>query len=142
MRSVSVEQLLLFLFVLLLPLLNLLGRWLRRRPHEQAGGGPRPDAREEWPPMARVPERHAGRAEGPDAVPRVRRTPPDVPREGPRATRPVPGPRRRGRRRPLAGREGATHAIIAMTILGPCRGLEEPVRTADPRASSAPPGRP
>jgi hypothetical protein len=139
MRSLTLQQLILLLIVVLLPLLNLLGRWLQRRMQEQSGRVPQPDGREEWPPMGRVPEPEAARAWAPDAVPRVRPTEPALSREESRATRSAPRPRRRLRPRPLAGRAGAKHAIIAMTILGPCRGLEEPTRTAVPDARSSPP---
>jgi hypothetical protein len=118
MRSFRPEQILLLLVFVLVPLFNLLVRWLQRRAREQQRPMPAkpsaidPVGREERPP-ARMP-------------PRVRVIEPARPREGPREPPPAPRPqpviRRAG---PLGGRAEVRRAIVAMTILGPCRGLEE-----------------
>jgi hypothetical protein len=119
MRSLGPEQLVLLLIFLLLPLLNLLLGWLQRR--ARARKRPEPEPREEpvssgLPPRARVIEPVLGGA---------RRA------EGPRATPPTPPPARR-RTAPLGGPAAIRGAIVAMTILGPCRGLEEPPRPPGP----------
>jgi hypothetical protein len=118
MRSLRPEQIVLLLVFILVPLFNLLVRWLQRRAREQQRPVPvepraaEPKAREERLP-ARMP-------------PRVRVIEPARPREGPRETPPAPRPqpviRRAG---PLGGRAAVRKAVVAMTILGPCRGMEE-----------------
>lgn len=125
MRSLRPEQILLLLVFVLVPLFNLLVRWLQRRAREQQRPGPaEPRAAD---PMAR---------ELPAPMPpRARVIEPALPREGPRqappASRPKPVVRRAG---PLGGRAAVRRAVVAMTILGPCRGLEEPPPTR-PRAT-------
>jgi hypothetical protein len=119
MRSLRPEQLILLLVFILVPLLNLLVRWLRRRAREQQRPMPaepraaEPVEREEWSP-APIP-------------PRARLIERGLPREGlrtaPQAPSPQPVMRRAG---PLGGRAAVRRAVIAMTILGPCRALEEP----------------
>jgi len=118
MRSLRPEQILLLLVFVLVPLFNLLVRWLQRRAREQQRPVPvepraaQPKAREEWLPVPMPP--------------RVRMIEPAAPREGPRQVRPAspaqPVIRRAG---PLGGRAAVRRAVVAMTILGPCRGLEE-----------------
>jgi len=119
MRSLRLEQILLLLLFVVVPLLNVLVRWLQRRarePQRPVPAEPRaaePVAREKWP-RAPLP-------------PRARMIEPALPREGPRETRPAPRPQPVVRRaRPLGGRAAVRRAVVAMTILGPCRGLEEP----------------
>lgn len=117
MRSLRPEQILLLLLFVLVPLFNLLVRWLRRRARAQQ----RPVPAE---PRAAEPK---GREELPARMPsRVRVIEPARPREGPRESPPAPRPqpviRRAG---PLGGRAAVRKAVVAMTILGPCRGLEE-----------------
>ena len=122
MRSLRLEQILLLLAFVLVPLFNLLVRWLRRRAQEQHPPQPAeppiaaPVSREGWP--AAMPPRVQAIAPAPDEAPR---------RETRRETPPAPQPRP-GRRRaaPLGGRPAVRRAIVAMVILGPCRGLEEP----------------
>ena len=123
MRSLRLEQILLLLAFVLVPLLNLLVGWLRRRVREQRR--PEPTA-----PRGRSPWRARG-GHLPAMPPTVRVVAP-APNEGPRKearreTPPAPRPRP-GRRRaaPLGGRAAVRRAIVAMVILGPCRGLEEP----------------
>ena len=119
MRSLRPEQIILLLVFVLVPLLNLLVRWLRRRAREQQRPMPvepraaEPVEREEWSP-APIP-------------PRVRLIEPGLPREGLRPPPPaLPPPRAvTGRAGPLGGRVAVRRAVIAMTILGPCRALEE-----------------
>jgi len=118
MRSFRPEQILLLLLFVLVPLFSLLVRWLQRRAREQQRPMPPepsamdPVGREERPP-ARMP-------------PRARVIEPARSREGPRERPPAPRPqlviRRAG---PLGGRAAVRRAVVAMTILGPCRGLEE-----------------
>jgi hypothetical protein len=125
MRSLRPEHILLLLVFVLVPLFNLLVRWLQRRAREQQRR-PRPAeppmaepvAREGWPPAAMPP--------------RVRVIAPALSQEAPRKesrrkTPPAPQPRPVHRRAaPLGGRAAVRRAIVAMAILGPCRGLEEP----------------
>jgi hypothetical protein len=119
MRSLRPEQIILLLLVVLIPLVNLLAGWLKRWAREQQRPAPagsraaEPVAREELPP-APMP-------------PRVRVIEPVLPGEGsrkaPPAPPPQPGIRRAGR---LGGRAAVRKAVVAMTILAPCRGLEDP----------------
>ena len=109
----SLEQLLLFAVLLLVPLLNFLVRRMRR--HLAAGTRPgvepdgsvtRPRAEAVAPPIAR-----AARARQP-----LRRL------EPPRAAAPA-----RARRRPqvaVRSRSEARRGIVLMTVLGPCRALD------------------
>ena len=130
MRSLRPEQILLLLLFVLVPLINLLVRWLRRRAREQQRPAPvepratEPVAREERPPVP-VP-------------PRVRVIEPALPREGPREAPPAPPLRPVIRRAgSLGGRLAVRRAVVAMTILGPCRGLEEPPpMTPGPRSTT------
>ncbi|MGH7419053.1 MAG: hypothetical protein ACREKB_14870, partial [Candidatus Rokuibacteriota bacterium] len=106
MRSLRPEQILLLLVFVLVPLFNLLARWLQRRAREQQRPVPvepraaEPKAREE-----RLPAR---------MLPRVRVIEPARPREGPRETPPAPRPqpviRRAG---PLGGRAAVRQAVVA-----------------------------
>lgn len=124
MRSLRPEQLLLLLVFILVPLLSLLVRWLQRPAREQQRPVPaepraaEPVAREEWPPAAMPP--------------RVRVLAPALSLEAPRKetrhkTPPAPQPRPvRRRAAPLGDRAAVRRAIVAMAILGRCRGLEEP----------------
>jgi len=119
MRSLRPEQLLLLLLFVLVPLFNLLLRWLQRRAREQQ----RPVPAE---PRAAEPVAREERIPAP-MPPRVRVIEPARTREGPRETPPAPRPRPViGRAGPLGGRAAVRRAVVAMTILGPCRGLEEP----------------
>jgi hypothetical protein len=123
MRSLRPEHLLLLVFVLVV-LFNLLVRWLQRRARERQR--PRPAARamaepverEGWPSAAMPPRIRAIAPAPSEEAPR---------KETHRKTPPAPQPRS-GRRRaaPLGGRAAVRRAIVAMAILGPCRGLEEP----------------
>lgn len=121
MRSLRPEQVLLLLVVVLVPLLNLLVRWVQRRARERQRPVPtespaaEPVGREEWP-SAPMP-------------PRVRVIEPALPREDPRKAPPAPSPQPVSRRAgPLGGRAAVRKAVVAMTILGSCRGLEDPRR--------------
>ncbi len=105
--------------IVLVPLLNLLVRWLQRQARERQRPVPtespaaEPVGREEWP-SAPMP-------------PRVRVIEPALPREDPRKAPPAPPPQPVSRRAgPLGGRAAVRKAVVAMTILGPCRGLEDP----------------
>jgi hypothetical protein len=129
MRSLRPEQIFLLMLFVLVPLVNLLVRWLRRRAREQqrlAPAGSRagePVAREELAP-APMP-------------PRVRVIEPALRREGFRAAplaHPPPATRRAG---PLGGRAAVRKAVVAMTILGPCRGLEDPPSMTPAHRSSS-----
>lgn len=119
MRSLKPEQILLLLVFVLVSLLNLLVRWLQRRARETQRRLPEPRA-----PAADAPE---GRPPA-HMPPRTRVIEPALPREGARRAPAAPPPITR-RPRPLGGRAAARRAIVAMTVLGPCRGLEEPTST-------------
>lgn len=130
MRSLRPEQILLLLVFVLVPLINLLARWLQRRARERQRPAPaepraaEPVAREERPP-APIP-------------PWVQVIEPALPREGSRKASQAPPPRPVIRRAgPLGGRLAVRRAVVAMTILGPCRGLEEPPpMTPAPRSAT------
>lgn len=117
MESLRPEQILLLLLFVLVPLLNLLVRWLQGRARRQRA---RPTE-----PRPAEPEARAGRPSIP--MPRVRLIEPALPREGLRAPTPAPRTapvlRRAG---PLGGRAAVRRAIVMMTILDQCRGLEAP----------------
>lgn len=119
MRSLRPEQIILLLVFILVPLLNLLVRWIQRRARER---------RRPVPVEPRAAEAAAG-GKGPPAAlpPRVRVIEPALPGEGTRMAPPAPPPQPVMRRvGPLGGRAAVRRAVVAMTILGPCRGLEEP----------------
>jgi len=124
MRSLRPEQLLLLLLFVLVPLFNLLVRWLQRRAREQRRPAPaeppmaQPVAREEWPSTRMPPRTRVIAPALPQETPRkeARRRAPPAPTSRPVYRRPAP----------LGGRAAVRRAIIAMNILGPCRGLEEP----------------
>ncbi len=118
MRSLRPEQIILLLVFILVPLLNLLVRWIQRRARER---------RRPVPVEPRAAEAAAG-GKGPPALPpRVRVIEPALPGEGTRMAPPAPPPQPVMRRvGPLGGRAAVRRAVVAMTILGPCRGLEEP----------------
>ena len=128
MRSLRFEQILLLVLFVGVPLVNMLVRWLKRRARAQ----PRP-----FPPEVRATAADAREDRRPASVrPQARVIDSILPRADPRrsptASPPLPVLRRG---RPLGGRAGVRRAVVAMTILGPCRGLEEPppitpVRTA------------
>lgn len=115
MRSLRPEQILLLLLLVLVPLLNLLVRWLRRRVRE--GHGSEAAAREAQPPAPLPPRARVIEPPLP-ARPARQETPP---RREAAASPPV-----HRRMVPLRGRAALGRAIVTMTILGPCRGLEEP----------------
>ena len=111
MRSLRPEQIILLL-VILVPLLNLLVRWLQRRARAQRG--PEPVVRGERAPTPMLPR------------PRVIEPAlTDETRHREAAPRKVPPAPRPGNRRtaPLRGRAAIRRAVVAMTILGSCRGL-------------------
>jgi hypothetical protein len=156
MRSLRPEQILLLLVVVLLPLLNLLGRWLQRRMQEQqkrlpesgaarvpeAARMPLPEPSEAWPHRPRRPEAEGREERLPVAIPPVREVALALSREERRRPAPARVERRPRRRRTLGGPEGVRRAIVAMAILGPCPGLEEPARPGDPTALPPLPRRP
>jgi hypothetical protein len=127
MRSITFEQILLLLLFVGVPLLNLLVRWLKRaraqsRPFPPEPGAPAAEAREERRPTSVRPQTRA-------LDPILVRA---DPREAPTASPPLAVVRRG---RPLGGRAGVRRAVVAMTILGPCRGLDDPPPiTRDPTA--------
>jgi len=127
MRSLRPEQIVLLVVFVVVPLLNLLVRWLKRRVREQsrplpaelratAGG-----AREERSP-ARM-RQQAGVIEPVQLRAGPRKAPPAFP--------PQTVIRRAG---PLGGRAAVRRAVVTMTILGPCRGLEAPPPITPARA--------
>ena len=116
MKSLRPEHILLLVLVLV-PLLNLLLRWLQR----SARGQQRP------PAEPRAAEADAREGLPPASIPRARVLTPVFHRESRRKAPPASAPRPAIRRAgPLGGRAAVRRAIVAMTILGPCRGLEEP----------------
>jgi hypothetical protein len=118
MRSLRPEQIVLLLVFVLVPLFNLLVRWLQRRARAQQ----RPVPAE---PRVAEPVAREGRLPAP-MPPRVRVIESARPREGPGKAPPAPRPEAviRGAG-PLGGRAAVRRAIVTMTILGPCRGLDE-----------------
>jgi hypothetical protein len=140
MRQISIEQLLFLALFVLVPLINLLLRWLRARAAERLPGD-RTD--QQWPepviagpeiPGGEVPERRAPPRDHPPRLPAEAR-PVATPTEPLPAARsgvptlassaaPVPAQSaRRPRVRP-ANRREIRRAIVLMTALGPCRALE------------------
>lgn len=111
MRSLTFQQVLLVAIIVLIPLLNLVGRWLRGRMQGAAPAPPAPEAAERplrFPPGARRLE-HVPPAERPRS-----------------AALPPPSDRRPRRPAPLGGLPEIRRAVVMMTILGSCRALEEP----------------
>jgi hypothetical protein len=128
MRSLRPEQIILLLVFVLVPLLNLLVRWLQRRAREQ------PLPRKAEPPMAEpvAPERWPS-ATMPPRIRTIASTPSqEAPRKESQRRPPLAAHPVRRRAAPLGGRAAVRRAIVAMAILGTCRGLEEP----PPRDSS------
>jgi hypothetical protein len=122
MRSLRPEQILLLLVFVLVPLFNLLVRWLQRRAREHQRRVPAEPPMAEPAPPEGWPSRRM--------PPRIRVIEPPLSQEAPRQetrrkTPPAAVPVRR-RAAPLGGPAAVRRAIVAMTILGPCRGLEEP----------------
>jgi len=110
-RSLTPAQLLLVAIILLVPLLNLVVRWLQRRMQGVQPAAPAPEA---LGPPAHLP-------------PRARRLEPVLPAEGVLGAALPPPPGRRPRRLArLGGLPEIRRAVVTMTILGPCRALEEP----------------
>lgn len=121
------EQLILLAIFLLVGLLNVVIRWLRQRADASS-----PETGSSPPPTLGLPP--AARTVVP---PPAQPTAPAVRAARPPVSRP-PQPRRRpaagGR---LHGRADLRRAIVAMTVLGPCRALEDEgnVRTPGPAAT-------
>jgi hypothetical protein len=127
------EQLLLIAIFLLVGLINMIIRQLRQR--AQAPGPPAEPAEPEdvsWPAPSRMPEL-------PPAARVILPVPlaePSVPAVRPMRP-PAPAPpalRRRRDHRRLGSRADVRRAIVAMTVLGPCRAREHEseVRTSGP----------
>jgi hypothetical protein len=111
MRSLRPEQIVLLLVFVLVPLLSMFVRWLQRRLRKPTPRPPALEAREMRPP-------------GPP--PRLRATEPAAGREAARAPVPSPPPQPRPRRTaPLDGLPAVRRAIVTMTILGRCPGLDD-----------------
>src|SRR5688572_27920697 len=117
MRSLRPEQILLLLVFLLVPLLNLLVRWLQRRAREQQRRVPAEPPMAEPAPPEGWPSRRMPRVIEPPLSQEAPRQ--ETRRKTPRAAAPV-----RDRAAPLGGPAAVRRAIVAMTILGPCRELE------------------
>jgi hypothetical protein len=125
-RSLTLQQLLLLAVIVLVPLLNLLLRWLQRRMEAAAPASPGPEAAG---PLPGLPPR----AERREPLPAV-----ELPRVAARA-------RRRPRpTAPIGTLPEIRRAVVMMTVLGPCRALEEPppAGTARRRTGSPPPRHP
>jgi hypothetical protein len=136
MRSLSIEQILLFALFVLVPLFNLLVRWLRQRlqkqhpdtspappPDPTDGGRPREPA--DLPPIAVPPRirRGAAAARAVEEAPRPRAIAATAP---PRTARRRPRPLHIGTARNLR------RAIVLMAVLGPCRAQETAPRPGSP----------
>ncbi|OGK97927.1 MAG: hypothetical protein A3I14_02830 [Candidatus Rokubacteria bacterium RIFCSPLOWO2_02_FULL_73_56] len=111
----SLEQLLLFAVLLLVPLLNFLVRRVRRH----LAAGPRPGVEPERPVATRA---RPGAAVPTPSVRAPREARPARRPPFPAAPAPAPAPRRPPRR-PLLRRREARRGFVLMTILGPCPGL-------------------
>lgn len=112
------EQWLFFAIFVAIGLFNLLGRWLKRRMQEQARQNAPPE-----PPAPRFPEVEIREIPAPRRMPAAPPPEPVVP--------PVRVPARRSAVREIArvptrlgGQTDLRRAIVLMSVLGPCRGLE------------------
>jgi hypothetical protein len=110
----SIEQILLFFLFILLPLLNLLFQRIKRRAESEAPAK-EPVTRVPRPPRAAPPRPPASRAAG-DSGRRL---------EPPALALPARG-RRFDKRSLLGTPRDLRRGIILMTLLGPCRALEQP----------------
>lgn len=120
MRPMSLEQILLFAVLILVPLLNYLVRLLRTRLAERR----RPDGAPE--PAETVSRAQATRA----PIVRKRAESSDIRLES-RLTAPAP-PSGRGRPRLRAlSRRDARRGFVLMTVLGSCPGVGPPARTEE-----------
>ena len=114
----SLEQLLLFTVLLLVPLLNFLVRRVRRH----LAAGPRPGVEPERPVATRA---RPGAAVPTPSVRAPREARPVRQPPLPAAMAPALAPRRPPRL-PLLRRREARRGFVLMTVLGPCRGLGDP----------------
>jgi hypothetical protein len=144
MRNGGLQQLIVLALFVVVALVDLLGRWVRSRAERGGAPGPGDDAG-----RGNGPEGGASRpmpwptrdAPPVDAPPAERRPPrsrqPSRERPTPAAARAVPprgasapsppartAPRARSAARAALDAAAARRAIVAMTILGPCRALE------------------
>ena len=113
MERIGIEQLLLLLFFILLPLLNMWRQRAGRRPQRRVPQPPRePELRYRPEPRAPPPVRPEAARERAPARP-----PQEAP--APRRTRRAPTP-------VFRTKAELRRAIVLMSILGPCRGSEPP----------------
>lgn len=121
------ESLLLLALFLLLPLIEQLVKFARRRVEAAApGSGQSPAPIPDLPPAIAETGRRQLRAT-------ARPSPPlSAPRQDSPATVPPPARRRRRARQWLHSPAGLRRAVVLMTILGPCRALEADIGQRPP----------
>lgn len=110
------EQWLFFAIFIAVGLFNLLGRWLKRRMEEQARQNAPAEPRVERFPEIEIREMPAPRRM--PAPPPPEPVAPAVPARRPAVREVARVPTR------LGGRTDLRRAIVLMSVLGPCRGLE------------------
>jgi hypothetical protein len=146
MRSPTIEQILLFVLFVLVPLFNLLVRWFKRRAQGRrpdtgpeapadAAGGRRPLEPADRRPIALPPTIRRGAAAA-RAVEDASQPPAPTATVPPRAARRRPPPLRIGTARELR------RAVVLMAVLGPCRAQETASTGNGRSAERAPRSRP
>jgi hypothetical protein len=125
MRNGGLQQFIVITLFVVFALVDLLGRWLRSRGQRGGPGerGPMPTDID----RAEAPAPRRGRPPAPPRAAPVRATAARGASTGPsmRDRRPPDGRRSvRATTIPALDAAGARRAIVAMTILGPCRALE------------------
>lgn len=111
----SLEQLAVFAIFAFVALFNLIARWLKRRMEASAGGRPSAEpVRPEHEVRDVLVTPRAQKVASPEPAPAVVRRP----------SRAAPIAPRQRASTPLAGPDDLRRAIVAMAVLGPCRGLQ------------------
>jgi hypothetical protein len=119
-RSPTLEQLILLAVVVLIPVVNVLARWLRRLAEHSAARPPAPEA--DVRPVLRPPAARPTRPPSGDGAPRRQAL--------------APAPEWAARPRSRLGPSEIRRAVVMMTILGSCPGLDDPAREWSARPPS------